>query len=59
MATGLLGQIEQFDPAVEAWPQYVERLEQFFVANDIVGEGSAVKKRATFLSLIGRSAYNL
>ncbi len=37
----------------------MERLEQFFVANDIVGESSAVKKRATFHSLIGRSASNL
>ena len=30
MATGLLGHLEQFDPALEEWPQYVERLEQFF-----------------------------
>ena len=59
MATGLLGHLEQFDPALEEWPQYVERLEQFFVANDITGDGSAVKKRATFLAVVGRSAYNL
>ncbi len=39
----------------------MERLEQFFVANDITGDDSAVKKRATFLavSIVGRSAYNL
>ena len=37
----------------------MERLEQFFVANDITGEDKAVKRRATFLSLVGRSAYNL
>ena len=59
MATGLLGHIEHFVPAVEEWTQYVERLEQFFVANDVTGEDKAVKRRATFLSLVGRSAYNL
>ena len=59
MATGLLGQIDQFDSAVEEWPQYVERLEQFFVANDITGEDKAVKRRATFLSVVGRGTYNL
>ena len=26
----LLGKIEQYDPEQEEWPQYVERLEQFF-----------------------------
>ena len=59
MATGLLGHIDQFDPAAEEWPQYVERLEQFFEANDITGEEKAVKWRATFLSVVGKSAYHL
>ena len=59
MATGLLGHIEPFDSVAEEWPQYVERLEQFFVANDITGEDNAVKRRATFLTVVGRSAYNL
>ena len=59
MATGLLGHIEPFNWAAEEWPQYVERLEQFFVANDITGEDNAVKRRATFLTVVGRSAYNL
>ena len=58
MAT-LLGHIEHFDPAVEQWTQYVERLEQFFVANDVTGDDKAVKRRATFLSVVGRDAYNL
>ena len=31
----LLGKVEDFDPAQEDWPQYVERLEQFFEANDL------------------------
>ena len=37
---GLLGKIEQYDPEVEEWPQYVERLEHFFKANGIVGEAN-------------------
>ena len=36
----LLGKIEQFDLEQEEWLQYVERLEQFFEANDITGETS-------------------
>ena len=59
MATALLGHIEQFDPAVEQWTQYVERLEQFFVANDVIGDDKAVKRRAAFLSVVGRDTYNL
>ena len=34
----LLGKIEQYDPEQEEWPQYVERLEQFFEANDLTGD---------------------
>ena len=59
MATGLLGHIGQFDPVVEQWPQHVERFKQFFVVNDITGEEKAVKRRATFLSVVGCSTYNL
>ena len=58
MAT-LLGKLEPFDADQEEWPQYVERLEQFFVANDIVGDGKAEKRRATFLSVIGPAPYKL
>ena len=43
MATVLLGQIENYDSAQEEWPQYVERLEQFFVANEITGEAKVEK----------------
>ena len=52
MATALLGHIDQFDPVGEQWPQYVNRLEQFFVANDITGESKAVKRRETFLAVV-------
>ena len=43
MATALLGQIESYDSAQEEWPQYVERLEQFFVVNEITDEAKSEK----------------
>ena len=57
--SGLLGKIDYFDPELEDWSQYVERLEQFFEANGIVGEENAVKRRSTFLSVVGSSPYKL
>ena len=59
MATALLGQIESYDSAQEEWPQYVERLEQFFVVNEITDEAKSEKTWATFLSVVGRSSYTL
>lgn len=56
---GLLGKIDEFDPEQEEWPQYVERLEQFFEANGIVGEDNATKRRATFLAVVGPRHYKL
>ena len=38
---------------------YVERLEQFFEANDLTGDAKADKRRATFLSVIGPAPYKL
>jgi len=55
----LLGKIEEFDPKKEDWRQYLERLEEFFVANDLTGESKAVKRRSTFISLIGPEPYKL
>ena len=55
----LLGKVEQFDPEQEEWPLYVERLELFFKANDIIGDEKATKRRATFLSVVGPSPYKL
>ena len=55
----LLGRLDQFDPEQEEWPQYVERLIQFFEANDITGDDKAAKRRATFLSVIGPAPYKL
>ena len=55
----LLGKIEPFDPDGEEWPEYVERLGQFFEANDLVGEAKATKRRATLISLMKPSTYQL
>ena len=55
----LLGKIEQYDPEQEEWPQYMERLEQFFKANDLTGDEKANKRWATFLSVIGPAPYKL
>ena len=54
MAT--LGKVGEFQPALEDWPQYVERFKFFLTANDIT---SAEKKCATFLAVIGPSTYKL
>ena len=49
LMAALLGRIDQFNPEQEEWSQYVERLIQFFEANDIIGEDKAAKRRATSL----------
>ena len=48
-----LGKIEEFEQD-QNWDEYVERLDQFFVANDIRAEN---KKRAILLSSIGARTY--
>ena len=52
--TGTLGRVDEFDIARDDWPQYVERLEHFFVANGIDDVG---KKRAVLLSVVGAATY--
>ena len=54
MAT-VIGQVQEFDAGKEDWPQYVERLEQFFIANGIE-EG---KKRAVLLVAVGPATFKL
>ena len=56
MTTATLGQVEQFDPQVDDWVLYTERLEQFFVANGITDDA---KKVAVLLTVIGGKAYAL
>ena len=54
-----LGKIDQFDSEQEEWPQHIERLDQFFKANDLTGDGKATKRCATFLMVIGPGPYKL
>ena len=42
-----LGKIDEFIPASGDWTQYIERMNQFFIANDIDDES---RKKATLLS---------
>ncbi len=52
------GHIGEFQPEkhTEAWPLYVERLKQFFEANDVKDAG---KQRAILLSVCGADTYKL
>ena len=46
----------KFNPDEDDWKSYVERLDQYFAANDIT---EAEKKRATLLSSVGAVTYKL
>ena len=50
------GNLGEFQPGKESWTSYTERLEQYFLANDV---GSEEKKRAILLSVCGPSTYQL
>lgn len=50
------GKIGQFDATQETWDAYVERLELYFVANDVK---EAEKKRAVLLTVCGPATYRL
>ena len=52
-----MGQMEPYDlDKSEEWASYVERLEQFFIANKIT---EAERKVAVLLTVIGSKAYSL
>jgi hypothetical protein len=51
----MIGSVGAFEEGAESWTLYQERLEQFFLANDIAD----VKKRAVLLSICGKSTYQL
>ena len=50
------GSIGEFQHTQEPWQSYVERLQQYFVANDV---DAAVKQRAILLSIVGGKTYQL
>ena len=51
----LFGSIGEFTESQESWSQYVQRLEQFFAANDIPDE----KKASVFLATVGPAAFHI
>ena len=55
-AVGLHGAVAPFNQDQDDWSEYIERLEHYFAANDIV---SAEKQRAILLSTVGPSTYRL
>ena len=55
-AVGLHGAAVAFDPAQENWSEYVERLQHYFTANDIVSDE---KRKVILLNAVGPSTYRL
>ena len=45
--------VKEFDPDVEEWSSYFDRLEQLFIVHEIAGE----KQRAILLSSVGSKTY--
>jgi len=50
-----IGRIDPFDETEESWGNYVERLEQYFEANEV----DNAKKVSSLLTLIGGTTYSL
>ncbi|XP_077862801.1 uncharacterized protein LOC144344894 [Saccoglossus kowalevskii] len=48
--------VSEFDPELESWTEYSERLEHYFVANKIVEPDM---KRSVLIAIIGPKAYKL
>ena len=52
----LLGRIDSFDLKTDNITEYIERVEQYFIANDVTDEK---KQTAIFLTVIGNETYSL
>ena len=55
MASGTIGRVEPFQLGVEDWDQYTERLEHYFVCNEIPNE----KKVTVLITIVGTETYGL
>ncbi|XP_056009319.1 uncharacterized protein K02A2.6-like [Ostrea edulis] len=55
MTTGRIGRLDVFDPAIETWTTYEERLDNYFTANEVDND----KKVPALLSLVGPKTYAL
>jgi hypothetical protein len=51
-----VGRFEPFDPEQLSWNFYYERLDQFFIANDVVDDN---KKRALLITSLSMDQYRL
>ena len=56
MASKTYGNVGEFDQATENWAAYMERMEQYFLANEVTTNN---KKRAILLSTCGPTTYSL
>lgn len=45
----LIGHVSAFDPEVESWTEYKERLDHYFLANEI---GDESKKRSVLIAVV-------
>ena len=55
-----LGKIEEFNPTSTNIARYLERLEQYFEANDVPADTAEVnKQRAILISAIGARTYDV
>ena len=52
----LLGRIDSFDLKTDNITEYIERVEQYFIANDVTDEK---KQTAIFLTVTGNEMYSL
>ena len=52
------GEVDEFDGSKEEWPQYEERLDLLFQANEIVDAEKEIE-REVFLSLVGPTTFKL
>ena len=50
------GHIGEFNPSSDSWSDYIERLDEYFTANDITPEDTT-KRRAILLSACGTETY--
>ena len=56
MASKTYGNMGEFNQATENWAAYMERMEQYFLANEVT---TTNKKLAISLSMCGPTTYNL
>ena len=56
MAKSIIGCVGEYSDREDSWQFYIDRLEQFFIANDV---DKVEKKKAILLSSIGAKTYKL